>query len=120
MANTTKLQAGYLATPLDTIPVDMKLPFPIFVVVAQKMTCLRNAGDSLTPDRVESLLVKTDFVYITEAAWTQFLDHLEKVWELEKGDVKMQMSRMFYQQRANVERTIQEIKELLNKPITKE
>lgn len=38
--------------------------------------------------------------------------------ELEKDGIKMQMSRMFYQQRANVERTIREIKELLHKPET--
>src|ERR1035437_5039177 len=78
----------FLATPLDTIPLNIKLPFPIYVTVAGKVTCFRNVGDELTEERAKGLEGKVDTVLIPQSTWNAFLEHLEKAWVLNKNEKK--------------------------------
>lgn len=78
-----------------------------------RLRALRQELDTL---QASILLAEPEVHTKRLATIEQKFDELNR--ELEKDGTKMQMSRMFYQQRANVERTIGEIKELLHKPET--
>lgn len=76
----------YIPTPLDTIPRDVPLPFPIHIRVAGKFILFRNLNDTLTNERVSSLNEKVDAVFIPETSWLAFLDYLDDVCEIAVED----------------------------------
>jgi HD-GYP domain-containing protein (c-di-GMP phosphodiesterase class II) len=79
-------EPSFLSAPLDAIPKNIDLPFPVYVTVAGKKTCLRNAGEKLTNDRLKTLEKKIDTVFIPSESWNLFLDYLEKNGESETNN----------------------------------
>lgn len=76
----------YLPAPLSDIPLQVILPFPVFIKVAEKMTCFRNVGDTITEARVKALEEKIDTVFIPNTAWKSFLVLLENNLYVGKED----------------------------------
>lgn len=72
----------YFPTPLDCIPLDVPLPFPIHVKVAARFVKFRETHDSLSTQRVLSLGEKVDTVFIERKAWISFLGYLESVCDI--------------------------------------
>lgn len=76
----------YFVTPLDSIPLDVPLPFPIHVKVADKYVKFREVNDALSTERVLSLGQKVDAVFIQNGAWISFLDYLESICDISVAD----------------------------------
>lgn len=74
---------NYLPTPIDSIPQNTPLPFPLYIKVAGKIIKFRNTKDMLTDERSKSLLEKTDMLFIEEVDWIEFVDYLESICDIE-------------------------------------
>lgn len=72
----------YFVTPLDSIPLDVPLPFSLHVRVNEKYIKFREVNDTLSTERILSLGQKVDSVFIQHKAWTSFLDYLESVCDI--------------------------------------
>lgn len=75
------IEENYLSTPLETIPKDIALPYPVYISVAKKMVLFRCKGDTLLRRRADKLLEKIDTLYIKTQDWVQFLSDLENIVE---------------------------------------
>lgn len=69
---------NYVGAPLESVPNDVKLPYPIYVWVDKRMILFRKKGDTLESIRADKLQAKVDTVYITAEDWEQFLLDLEE------------------------------------------
>jgi len=68
----------FLPIPIDSLPKDQPLPFPIYLRVSDQLILFRNPGDVLTQQRFTSLTEKNVGVgYVPEGSWRAFLRTLE-------------------------------------------
>lgn len=68
----------YITVPLDSVPVDIALPYPILVRIGDTYVTLRTKEDCLTRDRLEKLAEKgVKCLYICQKDWLAFIGHLE-------------------------------------------
>ena len=69
---------NFITVPLDSVPVDIVLPYAVYVLVNQKFIALRAKGDRLQTERVKSLRDRNiDALYVSKAEWSIFMQELE-------------------------------------------
>jgi len=68
----------FLSASLESIAVDIKLPYSLYLSIDQKLVKFRNVGDTLTPERQKALSDrKVDTVYIERQEWQTYIGGLE-------------------------------------------
>ncbi|MBI4404243.1 MAG: HD domain-containing protein [Deltaproteobacteria bacterium] len=68
----------FIQSPLESVPADSPLPFPVYVKISDRLILFRAQGDKLTTRRVSSLRERVSVVYIPKESWVEYLDTLEK------------------------------------------
>jgi HD-GYP domain-containing protein (c-di-GMP phosphodiesterase class II) len=73
---------NFVATPLDSIPCEIPLPYALYLRIAGQFILFRIAGDTLSQRRVNSLAgQQVSVVYISRAELGLFMEFLEKAAE---------------------------------------
>lgn len=81
--NTGELESrNYVSSPIESVPQDIVLPYPVYIWVDKRMVLFRQKSDILTAERVTKLRSKVDTVYIAEKDWYLFLKSLESMINL--------------------------------------
>lgn len=87
--------AGYLSVSLESIPIDLALPYGVYLFIGEKLTRFRNAGDQLPSERAEKLRQHgVDTVYLDKKEWQTYILSLEKSLDakgIEAGNEKAAM-----------------------------
>ncbi len=69
---------GLITVPLESVPTDVPLFYPVYLKVNNKFVLFRNAGDILTRDRAGQLdQYKVDAVYVAKADLLTYVDSLK-------------------------------------------
>lgn len=82
--------------PLDSVPIDLPLPCPLYAKVGEKYIMFRKQGDRLTLRRVMALHdKKVEFVYLHKKFWEFFVEELEKmkIPDSEPAEIKVRHLR---------------------------
>lgn len=68
-----------LAIPLESVPVDTPIQYPIYVKIGKSWVLFRAEGDSLSRDRADALRTKNvSLVYVKDKNWNSFVSGLER------------------------------------------
>lgn len=71
-------QGEFIFVGLETVPVDIPLPYGIFILVSESFVLLRGIGDTLTKQRLEKLKSHgVPGVYLRGEEWLSYLYALE-------------------------------------------
>lgn len=70
-------ESKFFAIPLEIVPVDTPLPYPVYVKVAEQFILFRVLGDQVSTHRVNALAEKITRVFIKSSDWEKFLSSLE-------------------------------------------
>ena len=67
-----------VSIPLEVIPQDMPLPYPIYVRITDRLILFRPLGDKLTPERALSLKkAGVDSVLVPRICWEDYFEFFE-------------------------------------------
>jgi HD-GYP domain-containing protein (c-di-GMP phosphodiesterase class II) len=70
--------ARYISIPVELLPLDIPLPYGVYVRIGQKFVKFRNSGDLLTTERAQALVRgRVDCVFIGRNEWDQMLQSME-------------------------------------------
>lgn len=94
MSTETEVKNEFIPIPLETVPLETPLPFPLYVKVAGKWTCFRTTDDTLSKERVETLGKRIDTISVPRDNWNSFLDYLERLCTIESKDVELVAKNM--------------------------
>lgn len=85
----------YVGVPLESVPLDMNLPYSIYVKVAGQFILFRNQGDKLTSQRALALQGKNvAAVSVHATEWTAFMKTLENLDDGDPVDVESSIMRL--------------------------
>ena len=87
-------QIPFLPVPLETIPLDEALAFPLFVRIGERFVEFRAVKDTLTAVRLVKLREKLDCVYVSSAYWLRYLEMLEKKYKTGSDSPAVQMDHI--------------------------
>lgn len=77
----------FFPIPLDTVPLDSELTFPLYVKIGGQHIFFRTIGDILSNQRATSLTAKgVDTLYTTEEFWAAYLAWMENTIDPAKGN----------------------------------
>ncbi len=88
MSTDLEFNEDFIPIPLETVPLETPLPFPLYVKVAGKWVCFRAINDTLTKKRVETLGERIDTISVTRQDWNYFLEYLERICTIESKDME--------------------------------